>query len=169
METRKQLGRRITREIIDNNTGEVLVSEDLVVKVGDIDKFIMFFLTNNDYFYHLTGTQIKVLSVLWKESTYKQGDEGNIIHNNKNLKTSIKSKMPSITDGMIDNVFSTLSRQNVLIKTCKGEYILNPEYFFKGRLSDRSKCIKRVVEFVIKPESMKSVSDEECLNLNSDL
>ena len=145
MEKRKQLGRRITREIIDNNTGEVLVSEDLVVKVGDIDKFIMFFLTNNDYFYHLTGTQIKVLSVLWKESTYKQGDEGN----------------------MIDNVFSTLSRQNVLIKTCKGEYMLNPEYFFKGRLSDRSKCIKRVVEFIVKPESMKSVSDEECLNQNN--
>lgn len=42
MEKRKQLGRRITREVIDNNTGEVLVSEDLVVKVGDIDKFIMF-------------------------------------------------------------------------------------------------------------------------------
>ena len=31
----------------------------------------------------------------------------------------------------------------------RGVYYLNPQYFFKGKLADRAKCFKQIIEYNI--------------------
>ena len=40
---------------------------------------------------------------------------------------------------------SKLAKKDILIKQCQGTYMLNPLYFFKGKLSDRTH-LKLVIE-----------------------
>ena len=71
--------------------------------------------------------------------------EGNIVNNNKLLKDYIRSCGLDITDSAIDVIIHNLSKANILIKKCKGTYMLNPQYFFKGKLAEKSKLELRMV------------------------
>ena len=86
----------------------------------------------------------------WKYSSYNSTNyaEGNIVHNNPSFKEFCRQDGLVTSDANIDNAISTLCKKGLLIKRCKGEYILDPRYFFKGKLSDRSK-IKYT--FIVEP------------------
>lgn len=126
--------------LLDNRTGELL--EWRRTRVVTIDDFIMFFFASMPELFKLEGLQMKVLMCCWKASTYNNVESaGNVVYNNKTLKDYIRSCGLNISDTSIDVVLSRLTKMNILIKKCRGMYLLNPEYFFKGRLSDRSQLL----------------------------
>lgn len=130
--------------LVDKHTGEI--QEWKRTRVVSIDEFIMFFFASMPDLFKLEGLQMKVLMCCWKHSSYSDVEtEGNIIHNDKLLKDYIRSCGLNLTDGAVDVIIHRLSKANILIKKCKGTYILNPQYFFKGRLSDRSKIVYNII------------------------
>jgi hypothetical protein len=71
--------------------------------------------------------------------------EGNIVHNDKLLKEYIHQCGLNISDTAIDVIIHRLAKSNILIKKCRGTYMLNPQYFFKGRLAEKSKLELRMI------------------------
>ena len=135
--------------IVDNCTGEIL---DLYqTKKVSLDEFIMVFFANNAQLMKLKGLYLKVLICCWKFSSYnaEYEEEGNIVHNNASFKEFCKQDGLNTSDASIDNAISYLNKEGLLIKKCRGEYMLDPRYFFKGRLSKRSKIMYNIV---VEPE-----------------
>lgn len=130
--------------LLDKHTGEI--HEWKRTKVVSIDEFIMVFFASMPDLFRLKGLQLKVLMCCWKYSTYNNVEtEGNIVSNNKLLKNYIRSCGLDITDGAIDVIIHNLAKDSILIKKCKGTYMLNPQYFFKGKLAERSKLELRMI------------------------
>lgn len=131
--------------LIDKHTGELLVYNQHE-KVS-VDEFIMIFFYKYTDLFKLSGTQLKILMCCWKLSTlnFYGSNKGNVIHNNISFKEYCKKSGLTASKACIDNTICYLCKLGLLLKKCKGEYILNPEYFFKGTLSDRMKvryCIE---------------------------
>jgi len=136
-----------TFSLLDNFTGEILEYKE--VKKVSIDEFIMVFFTSCPELMKLSGVQLKVLICCWKSSSYNpmHEEEGNIVYNNPSFKELCRREGINVPNGSIDNAISDLCKKGMLLKKCRGEYLLNPRYFFKGTLSNRSKIdLKFVVE-----------------------
>ncbi len=134
--------------ILDNRTGEIL---DLnITKKVDIDEFIMVFFASCPQLMNLTGNHLKVLICCWKHSTYNPQNEeqGNIVHNGTGFKKACRENGLDISNASIDNAISALCKKGFLIKKFRGEYLLNPVYFFRGKLSNRSKVN---INFTVEP------------------
>ena len=130
--------------LLDRHTGEIL--EWKRTRVVNVDEFIMFFFASMPDLFKLKGLQLKVLMCCWKHSSYNDVEtEGNIVHNDRLLKDYIRQCGLEISDGAIDVIIHNLTKANILIKKCKGTYMLNPQYFFKGRLAEKSKLELRMV------------------------
>lgn len=124
--------------IVDESTGELLDHYEL--RKIDIDAYITVFFSLIPEVMKLNGRCIKVLMCCWKKSSFDLlNEDGNLLHNNQSFKDYVRSTGCNISDGAIDNCISILSKQELLIRKCRGEYLLNPNYFFKGSLSNRSK------------------------------
>lgn len=122
--------------IVDENTGEI---RDLIrTKKVDQDEFILFFLQSIPEIMELEGNQIKMLVILWKLSSFNRIGEvqGNVVYNNLATKNQIRELGLNLTNKSIDMYFSQLCKNGILLKRCRGSYILNPMYFFKGNISD---------------------------------
>ena len=134
--------------VIDLQTG--VLTDYYQLRKVTLDEFIMVFFSSYPELYQLSGVQLKVLMGCWKYSSYNSTNyaEGNIVHNNPSFKEFCRQDGLVTSDANIDNAISTLCKKGLLIKRCKGEYILDPRYFFKGKLSDRSK-IKYT--FIVEP------------------
>ena len=125
--------------VIDNRTGEIL-DLNLTKKIS-LDEFIMVFFSSCPQLMELSGNHLKVLICCWKHSSYnpENDDRGNILHNGTGFKNACRESGLDVSNAVIDNAISALCKKGFLIKKFRGEYLLNPLYFFKGRLSDRSK------------------------------
>lgn len=136
--------------ILDNHTGEIL---DLnITRKLELDEFIMVFFASCPALMNLTGNHLKVLICCWKHSSYNPQNEeqGNIIHNGPGFKNACKEDGLNISNASIDNAISALCKRGLLVKRFRGEYLLNPQYFFKGKLSNRSRVR---VNFVVEPDT----------------
>lgn len=122
--------------LVDNQTGEI--KEFKQVKKVSYDDFMIVFLSTIPEMMNLKGNQMKILLLIWKESSFNptNSTDGNIFYNNKLFKDHIREANLDLTDGAIDVYISQLTKQGFLIKKCKGCYMLNPTYFFKGRVRD---------------------------------
>lgn len=130
--------------LLDKHTGEI--KEWKRTRVVDVDEFIMFFFASMPDLFQLEGLHMKVLMCCWKASSYNDVEtEGNIVSNNRLLKEYIRQCGLDISDNTIDVVIHNLAKKNILIKKCKGTYMLNPQYFFKGKLADKSKLELRMI------------------------
>jgi len=134
--------------LIDNHTGELL--EFKQTRKLSLEEFIMVFFSSYPELFKLKGLQLKILMCCWKHSTYNKENDafGNIVHNNASFKEQCREEGLNLSDASIDNNISTLCKSGLLIKKCRGEYLLNPDYFFKGSLSQRTKIL---MNFVVDP------------------
>lgn len=134
--------------LMDNHTGELL--EYKQTKKLSLEEFIMVFFSSYPELFKLKGLQLKVLMCCWKHSTYNKENttEGNIVHNNASFKLHCREEGLTLSDASIDNNISALCKAGLLNKRCRGEYLLNPDYFFKGNLSQRTKIM---MQFVVDP------------------
>ena len=139
--------------LLDNHTGEILKYKQ--TRKITIDEFIMVFFNSYPELFRLSGNEIKVLMCCWKKSSYDPFDEteGNVMHNNGMFKAYCNSQGLGLSKATIDNIICKLSRKGLLICRCKGEYMLNPEYFFKGKLSNRSKI---EYSFLVEPSTKQN-------------
>lgn len=138
--------------LLDNNTGEIL--EFYQTKKVSIDEFIMVFFSNYPQLMKLKGVYLKVLMCCWKYSTYNAEceEEGNLVYNNTCFKEYCRQDGLKAPDASIDNAISYLAKEGLLIKKCRGTYLLDPRYFFKGKLSKRSRIMYNIV---VEPEEKR--------------
>ena len=125
--------------LLDEHTGEVL--EFRKTRKLSLEEFIMVFFSSYPELFKLKGLQLKILMCCWKHSTYNKENDtaGNIVHNNATFKEHCRNEGLQLSDASIDNNISALCKSGLLLKKCRGEYLLNPTYFFKGSLSQRTK------------------------------
>lgn len=125
---------------VENATGEILEAEKKII-CKDIDEFGMLFLKTLDVSGGLTGTDMNVLLCAWFYSS-KTDVLGNIFANTKDFKAYIRLRYRNISDSSVNNSISKLKKKGLLLKgEGKACYRINPEYFWKGSLRDRSKAI----------------------------
>lgn len=155
------MGRYITTKVkdfsvLDETTGELL--ELRQTKKLSLDEFFMVFASSCPKLMQLKGLQLKVLICCWRYSTYNKecSTEGNIIHNSVSFKEYCRKDGLDTSDACIDRAFTQLCKEGLLIRKSRGEYILNPQYFFKGTLSDRTKIIYNIV---VEPKKRKRQED----------
>lgn len=126
-------------QVINNATGEV-VSGVAEVRCSSIDEFIMCFIASVPKVVSLDGNSMRVLMWCWKFSSFNPSiPEANTITNDKAFKERIRREGCEMSDSVINKAIHDLYKEDMLLKRCKGSYFLNPEYFFRGTLSSRSK------------------------------
>lgn len=125
--------------LVDNMTGEI--KEFKQVRKVSYDDFILVFLQTMPEMYKLNGNQLKILMCCWRQSTFnpRTEAEGNMVYNNAAFKEAVRQSGLELSDIAIDVYLSNLAKLEFLIKVCRGQYMLNPKYFFKGTASDASK------------------------------
>ena len=125
--------------LVHNDTGEIV--EFKQVKKVKQEEFMLLFLAAAELLNQLDGTSIKILIFCWKYSTFNNNveKEGNLIYNNVYFKDKLRESGLTYSNNTINIYIGRLCKKNLLIKKGGGVYMLNPEYFFKGTLNDRSK------------------------------
>lgn len=146
--------------VVDNRTGEI--TEAKRTRVVSMDEYMEFFFKSIPELCKLKGLQLKILMCCWKQSSWIDvAEKGNTICNNKVLKDYIRECGLDISDSTIDVTIHKLAKENILMKVCKGMYMLNPSYFWKGKLSDRSKLELKLIAKVMDKEGPKLDSASE--------
>lgn len=132
--------------------GEILSAEVKTIKTVSAEQFCQIYLRNNEEFYKLSKAESNVLAVLWYTSNYYEDKDralpGNKISLDEELRDTIKIKT-NLAAGTIRNTITSLVKKKMLLKDSryKAVYYLNPEYFFKGKISDRTQIIKNIIEY----------------------
>lgn len=140
--------------LVDKHTGELL--DYYQTRKLTIEKFIYVYLTSVPELAKLTGMELKILALCWLTSDFGNAETGNVVHNNASFKIEAQKHIPGISDSSIDVTFGKLVKKNMLRRVCKGEYQLNSDYFFKGKLSDRSKLAYKII---VNPKDLKKTKD----------
>lgn len=131
--------------LVERDTGELL-SAKREVRVEDIDVFLNVYLSSlGRMAKELSGVEMRVLIEAWKHSTFNDYGEidGNIVHNDAMFKGRVAAEC-GLDAYSVNNAVSRLAKKGFLIKKFKGCYLLNPEYFWKGSLRDRSRVMLTV-------------------------
>lgn len=132
--------------------GEILSAEVKTIKTVSVEQFCQIYLRDNEEFYKLSKAESNVLAVLWYTSNYYEDKDralpGNKISLDEELRDTIKIKT-NLAAGTIRNTITSLVKKKMLLKDSryKAVYYLNPEYFFKGKISDRTQIIKNIIEY----------------------
>jgi hypothetical protein len=96
-------------------------------------------------------SELQVLCLLWKYSTYNEEDKGNCVLITPKIVNDIVNATGLVTQS-VRNVISSLVKnpKKLLIKDpqFRSTYYLNPQYFFKGALKDRPKVMQVVLNYV---------------------
>ena len=135
-----------------NEFGELISAEQTIIKKVNVEEFCQVYLQDSEDFSNLSGSEYKILIQCWLHSVYYKESNldipGNVVTFNSLLKESIQ-KVTGLKDGTIRNTFSSLVKKGMLLKPegIKGIYYLNPKYFFKGKLTERTKLIKKSIEY----------------------
>lgn len=125
-------------KLVDVHTGDLLDYNQ--TKKVPIEDFIMVYLASIPEMFALQGQQLKLLMAIWRLSSFNKAwcEEGNIFLNDQSTKEAIRRMGLCLSDSSIDVALHKIVDNGFLIKMGKGKYLLNPKYFFKGTLSDRS-------------------------------
>lgn len=132
--------------------GEILSAEVKTIKTVSAEQFCQIYLRDNEEFYKLSKAESNVLAVLWYTSNYYEDKDrtlpGNKISLDEELRDTIKIKT-NLAAGTIRNTITSLVKKKMLLKDSryKAVYYLNPEYFFKGKISDGTQIIKNIIEY----------------------
>ena len=134
--------------------GEVVSGEIKRIKKCSAEEFCQLYLKDNAEFYKLSQAEHSILAVCMYLSTYYDKEKstviGNVVTCNSLFIDEVKGRT-GLKESTIRNSLVTLSKKRMIIKDTKhrGVYFLNPEYFFKGSISDRTKVIKNIIEYQI--------------------
>lgn len=130
--------------IIDREDGEILRSEIITRKRVTADKFVQLYLDDFGALMGIEG-EGEYRLILWcaKNMNYETNEV--IIVNALKKRIAAECNLSSYT---INNAVSALVSKNLLLRKETSIYMLNPNYFFKGKIEDRVALI-RTVEYYI--------------------
>lgn len=133
--------------IVNLEDGEV-ISAVAKRKCETLSDFIVCYLDTIPEVWKLDGNALKILTACWKFSTYNAIDikETNTVFTNSIFKNYARREGLNISDSGIDKSICVLAKKGFLVRRAKGCYYLNPKYFFRGKLSDRSK-LQYIIEY----------------------
>lgn len=132
--------------------GEIISAQIKTIRTVKAEQFCQVYLQDNEEFFKLSKSESNVLAVLWYTSNYYEDKDislpGNKISLDEQLRDVIKKKT-GLASGTIKNTITSLVIKKMILKDTryKSVYYLNPEYFFKGKISDRTNIIKNIVEY----------------------
>ena len=144
-------------EIVDTETGEI--TQQVTSQVIEHRKFyktheefIQIYLEDMSGLLSITSkSELQVLCLLWKYSTYNENDKGNCVLITPKIINDIVTAT-GLAIQSVRNVISSLVKnpKRLLIKDpqFRSTYYLNPQYFFKGALKDRPKVMQVVLNYV---------------------
>lgn len=128
----------IIKEIVDRETGEILTAESSKIFVKKIseDNFYMTFIDYISPFFKLPPNAIKVLIWMCKNAEFNTGKVTLASKTREKL-----AKEAGISPTTITANLSTLKKAK-LIDGERGEFIINPQIFWKGELKARKEILK---------------------------
>lgn len=143
-------------EILDTETGEI--TQQVTSQVIEHRKFyktheefIQIYLEDMSGLLSITSkSELQVLCLLWKYSTYNENDKGNCVLITPKIINDIVTAT-GLAIQSVRNVISSLVKnpKRLLIKDpqFRSTYYLNPVYFFKGALKDRPKVVQVLLSY----------------------
>lgn len=129
--------------VIDASTGEVLEKTISVSKKVPTNKFIQIYIDDMKGLLKLdSGIQSNVLALIWQACEYSTDEERwNKIAILKDTKEKW-AKAINCSVKTIDNTLTALVKKGLIASACRGVYVLNPKYFFKGTSEAREVLIR---------------------------
>lgn len=133
------------KEIVDSITGEVIRYEKRFTKNVVAEEFIRVYLEDISGLMRLNGdVEFKVLLWLWKYTDWNNGD----IYVEKTRKEEI-AEFIGVKSQSVADALTRLVKKDILVKTKRTFYMLNPKYFFKGDDITRSKILSVNINYNI--------------------
>ena len=125
---------------VDKHTGEI--TELRKSCTLPLEEFIMIYLQNIPEMYSLEGNQLKILMNCWRYCLQDPLYPGyNVVYPGPAFKAALRQNGLDLSSKSISVYISQLASKEFLLRLDRGVYALNPKYFYKGRLSDRSKLM----------------------------
>jgi hypothetical protein len=130
-------------QTIDKETGEIEEVKRHVRRKIPRDKFAMIYVEEIVGLLEKTSpSETRVLVAILQDLQYNT--------NKIFLTKGVKERIATETDlkyGTVQNTIYSLNRKKILIRENSSEYLLNPNYFFKGEEIERAKVLKLVIEY----------------------
>ena len=137
-----------TKVIVDNKTGEVVSA--VAKRVCDTqEEFIKIYLNSIDDLISLDNRMFQVLMVCLREAKFcdDKNQDGNTLYNFKDFKDKCRQLIDNeLSDKAINMYVSRLATMQILIRKSRGEFVLNPRYFVKGQMTQKTR-LQLVVEY----------------------
>ena len=138
---------RHVEEISDAKTGELkIVSKTFAVKAESSEEFFFTFLGALNVICELSRpTDLKLLSILCTMCEYNTGK----VSLTPTKRTDICQKL-GVSSQAVSNSISRLKESKLLLGS-RGDYEVNPQYFWKGTTNERQKLLKnRSMDLMLK-------------------
>jgi len=135
---------------------EVKLTEEVDFRVKEVktveqERFMQVYLEDLSRVMNLTQmVEIKVLLWAWKNSSYNES--GSTKGNEITIVSSHKEQMAEelgYAKKVVSNTVYGLAKKGLLIRVARSRYVLNPKFFFKGKLKDRLRCMQYILEYRI--------------------
>lgn len=142
-----------TTHIIDRQDGEILRSEIITRKRVSAEKFLQVYLDDFGFLMGIEGEGEHRI-ILWcaKNMNFETNEIVIVAEHKRRISSDCDLSLHTI-----NNCLSSLVRKSILIRKATSIYMLNPKYFFKGKLEVRDILI-RTMEYHIQENS---ISDAE--------
>ena len=131
-----------TIQKINNETGEIVERETVIVKKEEKEEFVRFFIDSIDKITgaKLTGTEHNVLYKLLKFTI----NNSNLLFYNKEMRTMIAKELGISTD-TVRKAVDKLVKKGLIEKPKRGMYYLNPIHFGRGDWKTIRKLRKEII------------------------
>lgn len=142
-----------TTHVVDSRDGEILRSEIIIRKRVSADKFLQVYLDDFGFLMGIEGEGEHRI-ILWcaKNMNYETNEVVIVGEHKKRIASECDLSLHTI-----NNSLTSLVRKSVLIRKATSIYLLNPKYFFRGRIEDRAALI-RTVEYYIQEAGADDVA-----------
>lgn len=126
------------REVVDPETGEITVIESSKTFKARVstDTFYMTFLKTLSSYYKIANNTVKLLTWMCEHAEFNTGKVSLTTSKRREIIDSLE-----ISNNTITNNLKKLKDAN-LISGDGGEFIINPEIFWKGEIKERDKLLK---------------------------
>lgn len=119
--------------------------------------FMQFYTGAAEYFQEISAAEHRFMYFLFNEM-----DENNVVHPGstmirKYMKQMGLSENMASTEPYIRKIISTLKRENILIKTSRSVYVVNPLIVWRRSADERKQLIRSLIETGYTLESTKSI------------
>lgn len=133
-----------TTHVINKDDGEILRSEIITRKRISAEKFVQLYLDDFGGLMNVKGdSEYKVLLWIAKSMNFET--------NEVVLTLAIKKRI-AIETGLqvttLSNTISSLYQKQLIIRVDSTIYMLNPKFFFKGRVEDRMVLVRTMQYYI---------------------